>query len=167
MFTAIRTLCAVVALSLPASVLADEVLLTISGAVAANGAANGAETSWTFDRAALQELPGRTVETTTIWTKGVQHFEGVSLDVLLNHVQAKGGVIRAVALNDYAVTIPTSDASPEGPIVAYMRDGAQMSVRDKGPLWIIYPYDANEAYQSEEIYARSIWQLNRLEIVAE
>ncbi|EEE35430.1 oxidoreductase, molybdopterin binding [Rhodobacteraceae bacterium KLH11] len=97
----------------------------------------------------------------------MQSFEGVSLDVLLNHVQAEDGTIRAVALNDYAVTIPTSDAIEGGPIVAYSRNSRAMSVRDKGPLWIIYPYDTNEAYQSEEIYARSIWQLNRLEIVAQ
>ncbi len=163
MLKTLKLLCAVLAISISTSALADDILLTVSGDVGANGDKD----TWTFDRKALEALASRSIDTTTIWTEGTQNFEGVSLDVLLNHVQAKEGTIRAVALNDYAVTIPTSDATEDGPIVAYFRDGKTMSVRDKGPLWIIYPYDANEAYQSEEIYARSIWQLNRLEVVAQ
>lgn len=163
MLKTLKSLCAVLAFSIATWAYADEVLLTVSGDVGSNGNMN----AWTFGRKALEALPSKSIDTTTIWTEGTQSFEGVSLDVLLDHVQAEEGTIRAVALNDYAVTIPTSDATDGGPIVAYLRDGKAMSVRDKGPLWIIYPYDANEAYQSEEIYARSIWQLNRLEIVAQ
>jgi hypothetical protein len=37
-----------------------------------------------------------------------------------------------------------------------------MSLREKGPLWVIYPYDSDPAYRTEETYSRSIWQLNRL-----
>jgi hypothetical protein len=44
-------------------------------------------------------------------------------------------------------------------------DGNAMSVRDKGPLWVIYPYDSDAAYRTEVIYSRSIWQLDRLEVV--
>lgn len=163
MFKTLKSLCVVLVVSLGTSTLADEVILTVSGDVGPNDGQN----IWAFDRKALKALPSQSIETTTIWTEDMQSFEGVSLDVLLNHVQAEDGTIRAVALNDYAVTIPTSDAIEGGPIVAYSRNSRAMSVRDKGPLWIIYPYDTNEAYQSEEIYARSIWQLNRLEIVAQ
>jgi hypothetical protein len=38
-----------------------------------------------------------------------------------------------------------------------------MSIREKGPLWLVYPYDLNKAYQSETIYSRSIWQLVRID----
>lgn len=78
---------------------------------------------------------------------------------------ASGDTIRAVALNDYAVSIPTADAVEGGPIVAYARNGEEMSIRDKGPLWIIYPFDDNETYKTEEYYSRSIWQLDRIELV--
>ena len=46
-----------------------------------------------------------------------------------------------------------------GPIIAYERNGKEMSVRSKGPLWIVYPYDSNPSYKTEAIYSRSIWQL--------
>ncbi|WP_252928140.1 hypothetical protein [Paracoccus sp. 08] len=46
--------------------------------------------------------------------------------------------------------------------MAYLMDDREISVRDKGPLWIVYPYDADRQYQTEVIYSRSIWQLNCL-----
>ena len=46
-----------------------------------------------------------------------------------------------------------------------LRNGGRMSVRDKGPLWIVYPFDSSEEYQAELIYSRSIWQLVRIEVL--
>ncbi|SLN63234.1 Oxidoreductase molybdopterin binding domain protein [Falsiruegeria litorea R37] len=142
---------------------AGEVVLTVSGDV------TRAEQSqdWTFDMDALRALPATTVKTTTIWTEGEQSFTGVSLAILLEHVGAAKGTIQAVALNDYAVKIPTTDAIEDGPVVAYSLNGSEMSVRDRGPLWIIYPFDENETYKSEEYYSRSIWQLDRIKVVAQ
>ncbi|MCA8927267.1 MAG: molybdopterin-dependent oxidoreductase [Alphaproteobacteria bacterium] len=140
-----------------------EVLLTINGAIAGGGD-DGAST---FDRARLEALPRTVFRTTTIWTDGVQTFEGVSLAVLLDAVGAKGTVIRAYALNDYHIDIPVSDAVSGGPIVAYLRNGSPMPRRDKGPLWVVYPYDSNVMYRTESVYARSIWQLDRMEILPE
>jgi len=159
----LKALCTAITLSISSVAFAGEPILSVTGDAAASASGQGK----LFERAELEAMPRTTIETTTIWTDGVQRFEGVSLHDLLNHVGAQSGTIRAVALNDYAVEIPTSDAVEGGPIVAFLRDGQMMSVRDKGPLWIVYPYDANEAYQSEEIYARSIWQLNRLQIEAQ
>jgi len=70
----------------------------------------------------------------------------------------------ASAINDYTIEFPVEDALLEGPMIAYLLDGAPMSVRDKGPLWIVYPYDLNPDFQNEDAYARSIWQLDRIEI---
>ena len=152
----------ITALRAPGAALAD-VILTVSGDVTAPEQSN----AWEFDLSALQALPATSIETTTIWTEGVQSFQGVSLAALMEHVGAAQGTIQAVALNDYAVKIPTTDAVDDGPIVAYSLNGDEMSVRDRGPLWIIYPFDANETYKSEEYYSRSIWQLDRIEVVAQ
>jgi hypothetical protein len=40
-----------------------------------------------------------------------------------------------------------------------------MPLRDKGPLWIVFPFDSATEFQRESIYARSIWQLNRIAVV--
>lgn len=138
-----------------------DVLLTVSGAVTTQNSETGAE----LDFAMLEELERRRVETSTIWTEGKQVFEGVSLSVLVEALGLEGMTLRASAVNDYAVDIPMSDAIEGGPIVAYLLNGAEMSLRDKGPLWIIYPYDENADFRTEVIYSRSIWQLNRIEAI--
>ena len=96
----------------------------------------------TFDLAGLKSLKSETFETTSIWTEGVQSFTGVSLATLMEELGIEDGTPEAKAINDYAVKVPVSDAVEVGPIVAYLLNGEDMSVRDKGPLWIVYPYDA-------------------------
>lgn len=140
----------------------DEVLLTVSGAIAETNTEAGEAV---FDRAMLEGLDPVIVETSTIWTDGVQRFRGVPLVTLLDRLGAEGTILRALALNDYAIEIPVSDAVEGGPIIAFERGGEPMSVRDKGPLWVIYPYDAVPEYKSERIYARSIWQLVSIEVL--
>lgn len=138
-----------------------EVVLTISGNIGQAGPDGTAQ----FDMEMLQALPQRSFETSTIWTEGKASFVGVPLSVLMKRVGAEGSAIRATAINDYAVEIPADSISAQDPIVAYEMDGAAMSRRQKGPLWIVYPYDSDTKYQTEVIYSRSIWQLDRLEIV--
>ncbi|SFC09685.1 molybdopterin-dependent oxidoreductase [Tropicimonas isoalkanivorans] len=140
-----------------------EVVLTVSGNISETNGDGVAR----FDMDMLTALDGRTIDTTTIWTDGDQQFTGVGLDTLLDHLGVEGGTLAATAINDYSVTIPVADATPDGPIIAYKLNGEAMGIRDKGPLWVIYPYDANPDFQSETIYARSIWQLDRIEVMAE
>jgi hypothetical protein len=140
---------------------AGDVILTVSGAVEAKGADGVAR----FDLAGLRALGAREITTSSIWTDGDRTFTGVSLDVFLRHVGATGVTLRAAAANDYMVNIPVSDAVADGPIIAYEIDGEVMGLRDKGPLWMIYPYDAKAEYRTEVIFLRSIWQLDRIEVV--
>ena len=143
----------------PLPVPSGDVVLTITGSIAET---NGDGTA-SFDLPMLQAMGATRIETTTIWTEGLQVFEGIPLSDLIEALGAEGSVIAASALNDYTVEIPLSDAIPGGPILAYAQNGQPLSVRDKGPLWVVYPYDAKPEYQSEVIYARSIWQVKRME----
>lgn len=138
-----------------------EVVLTVSGAIGGHNTDDAAA----FDLAMLQAMESVTVTTTTIWTDGEQRFTGVRLLTLLESLGAGGKAIEANALNDYFTEIPAEDITRDGPIVAYAQNGSLLSVRDKGPLWIVYPYDADSRWRSEVIYARSIWQLNALAVL--
>ncbi|WP_108263536.1 oxidoreductase [Mangrovicoccus ximenensis] len=135
-------------------------VLAIDGAISETNDGSRA----VFDLAMLEALPAASFETSTSWTEGVQSFTGVTLAALMEAVGATGTGLRAAAINDYAVDIPAGDWVAGGPIVAYLRNGETMSIRDKGPLWIIYPFDGNPEYQSEVIYSRSIWQLDRITV---
>lgn len=138
-----------------------EVVLAISGAIAVTNADGRA----VFDREMLEGFDSEAFTTTTIWTEGRHTFVGVPLVDLLAAVGAEGSLLRASAINDYTVEIPVGDAVEGGPIVAYLMDDRPMSVRDKGPLWVVYPFDDVPEYQTETIYSRSIWQLDRIEVV--
>ena len=117
-----------------------------------------------FDTARLMALGVTHVQTTTIWTDGAHDFTGCRMKDIVDYLGLTGGTIKAVALNDYTVDIPVSDAVADGPILAYAMDSAPMSVRAKGPLWIVYPFDDKPEYRSEVIYTRAIWQLERFEV---
>ncbi len=154
---------AILAASLPASAFemrapTNDVLLIISGEITVTNQGDKAA----FDRLMLEELGGDIIVTSTIWTDGVSEFEGVRLSKLVELLGVEKGDLVALAINDYSVKIPITDAYDYEPIIAYKRDGAFMSVRDKGPLWLIYPYDLDPDTNTELIYSRSIWQLDRL-----
>lgn len=115
-----------------------------------------------FDIAALQELGATEIATTTIWTEGVQNFTGIPLTTVLSEVGITEGSVAATAINDYSVDIPLDEISAEYPVIAFHVDGQPMSVRDKGPFWIIYPFDLAPEWRTEVNFSRSIWQLTSL-----
>lgn len=140
---------------LPSALRAEETVLTVSGIGEPRE----------YDRAALADLGAVEMTTSTIWTDGQQSFKGVPLSVILSDLGVTEGTIKARALNDYSIDIPAEEVlGQDWPIIAYLLNGANMSVREKGPLWLVYPYDSDPAYKTEVIYSRSIWQLDRLEI---
>jgi hypothetical protein len=124
-----------------------------------------------FDLEALDALPQVSFETATVWTDEIQSFSGVPVAVLLDEaglseaIGQEGGVLQLAALNDYKVEIPLDEITPELPIVATRIDGETVSVRDKGPYWLVYPYDLDARYRREEIYHRSIWQLAQMTVL--
>ncbi|WPY93123.1 hypothetical protein T8T21_08280 [Limimaricola variabilis] len=123
-----------------------------------------------LDLAALDELEQESFETGTIWTDGESQFSGVPVAAL---IEAAGlselrsdpdAVLEMTALNDYRVRIPLSDIEDRVPIVATRIDGETVSIREKGPFWIVYPYDRGPEYRTEEHYKRSIWQLAQMTV---
>ena len=145
--------------ALPATT--GEPVLTVSGEI---GVSNIGDTA-VFDIDMLRALPSYSYTTSTIWTDGVSTFSGVPLWEVLEIVNAGGSQIYASAINDYSVTIPVDSVTEQVPLIAYELDGEAMPRRQKGPLWIVYPYDHSAEYQSEQVYSRSIWQLDRIEVL--
>ena len=138
-----------------------EPILVVDGSITTTNA----DTTASFDLDMLMALPAATYETTTNWTDGKRSFTGVPLKALLDSLGADGTKIVATALNNYSVEIPIDTITDEAPIVAYHIDGETFSRRDKGPLWIVYPYDSSEDYRTELVFGWSIWQLAKLSIV--
>lgn len=136
-----------------------EVLLTTTGSITAKNVDGALK----LDIDQLAALPQHEFTTATTWTEGTPTFKGVLLKDFIAAIGATGSVIHLTALNDYRVSLPMSDVQDDGPMLAYLMNGQPMSLRDKGPVWLVYPYDQNAKYRTEQTYSRSIWQLDRIE----
>ncbi len=143
-------------LSLPA----DPVILSVGGDIRVTNSGGEAH----FDRAMIEELGLAELRTETPWTEGTQTFQGVTLEHLMDVVGARGTIARAEALNDYAVDIELNLATSSNALIAVKMNGEYMSVRDKGPLWIVFPWGAVSKQHEELFKAQSVWQLRRLDI---
>ncbi|MBV8042800.1 molybdopterin-dependent oxidoreductase [Pluralibacter sp.] len=136
----------------------DKVVLTISGKIGSNGQGEPQK----FSIADLEKMGSETIETTTPWYDGRMRFEGVSFNKLFDKVNAQGQTVKVIALNDYTISVPVDDLKKFNAILAYKRNGNFMPIRDKGPLFIIYPYDSKPELNNQVYYARSAWQVDRI-----
>ncbi|WP_313351318.1 hypothetical protein [Paracoccus sp. (in: a-proteobacteria)] len=112
----------------------------------------------------ITALPWQDISTKTRWTEGVQHFRGP----FLRDVLTSGGMTRSDlagrnllmnALNDFGIVMPADDAWSYDPILAREMNGKLMRVRDKGPLWLVFPRDHRAELQNAVMDERWIWQL--------
>ena len=135
------------------------VILTISGRIEQTNSAAGAQ----FDREMLESIGRASITSRSEVSDVPQVFEGVPLRAVLDRVGARGKAMRATALNDYVSVIPFEDLQFE-PILAMRVDNRVLTIRDKGPLWIVYPRDAHKVLQDTRYDARWVWQLSKLNI---
>ncbi len=167
--TAIFAIALSLLLSLTAALWADDamdmpsgsVILTVSGTIDKTNVDGTAQ----YDMDMLRTFPAMSISTTTIWTDGVHMFTGVPIASLLDSLGTSGSTLRASAINDYTIEIPVDTLTKDYPILAYEMNGETMHRRDKGPLWVIYPFDSDEKYRTSQVFSRSIWQLDRIEVV--
>lgn len=137
-----------------------KVILTISGNIENTNAGDRAE----FDRAMLEALGLSELTVATAWTEGRPTFSGVLGSKILDAVGARGDEAVARAINDYEITIPISDLRRYPILFALKQDGRYMRVRDKGPIWVIYPREAFPELDNEETKQKWIWQLSSIHI---
>ncbi len=137
-----------------------KVVLTVTGKIGAQNSPDGAQ----FDIAMLEALPGRVSAVNTPWYDSKKTFEGPLGSALLDAVGATGQTLRVIALNDYAAEIPVEDFRKHPVILATKLDGKAMAVREKGPIFVIYPFDADPSLFNEKYFNRSVWQVKAIEV---
>lgn len=135
-----------------------KVVLSVSGMIKETNKDGEA----TLDMAMLEAIGTASFTTTTPWYNAPVTFSGVPLAKLLDFLGATGTTLTVYALNDYKTDIPMEDARKFPVILATKRDGAYMPVRDKGPLFIVYPYDSDPALKQQIYFSRSAWQVARM-----
>jgi len=118
-----------------------------------------------LDMAMLEALAQQSFITKTPWFKQPRKFTGPLLRDVLSLVGAQGTTLRMAALNDYRIDVPSDDARRFDVVLARMVDDKPITVRDKGPLFMIYPFDSDAALRNPLYYSRSVWQLKSIDVL--
>ena len=110
------------------------------------------------------------MQQTTVVTKNdyvdeVTTFQGPTLRSVLEEMDvARDATLKMVALNDFSSEVPATDAFEYDVILAVLFNGETMSVRDKGPIWVIYPMDDNPELHDDIYNDRLVWQLRTISV---
>ncbi|QXB97821.1 molybdopterin-binding oxidoreductase [Aeromonas sp. FDAARGOS 1418] len=139
-------------------VLAEEPFFRIAGAGCCNGKGEVVLT-----RAEFEALPQTEVKTGTPWTEGEHLYRGVLLRDLVRIYGLKSQEVKALAVNEYWAALPLEDGEKYPVLVAEKQDGKALTLRNKGPLWVIYPLTDHPELNKELYHSRMVWQLTALE----
>ena len=138
----------------------NQVVLTVTGAIGKTNGAGCAE----FDLDMLEGLGLSRLTTWTPWTEGDIAFEGVWARRLMEAVAARGTQVHATALNGYQYTIPLEDFDRYDVLLATRVNGELMRIRNKGPVWIVYPWSGHPELDDFATREKSVWQLSSLHV---
>jgi len=118
-----------------------------------------------FDMAMLEAVTQHSFTSKTPWFQQPRKFTGPLLRDLLALVGAHGHTLRVAALNDYRIDVPADDSRRFDVMLARLIDERPIAVRDKGPLFMIYPFDSYPALRNALYYSRSVWQLKTIDVL--
>ncbi len=151
LFTAVAALCA-----MPA--FAGAMLTVINPTI-------GPDAMKEFSRSELKELTQTSYRTSTEFTDGLPEFSGpLARDVIASVGVGDATVAVMVAANDYQIEVPIEELMKYDVILATSVDGKRLSLRDKGPIWVMYPRDQHKELQDPAFNGRLIWQMVRIEL---
>lgn len=138
-------------------------LIPISAWAGVTLSVTNAGVPYTYTLEDLEAMNQTTVTTSNDYVEDTTEFTGPLLrDVLASHDIGPTQLIRMKALNDFSVTMPASDAFNYNVILALTQNGNRMHIRDKGPIWVIYPMDEHPELQAENYNSRLVWQLSEI-----
>ena len=117
-----------------------------------------------FTRDDLKAMPRHAIVTRTPWHDTRARFEGVKMSDLFRALGIESGAVIVSGLDGYAAAFPVAEAARFEVILADRKDGKPLTVREKGPLFIIYNYDAAKSRIGDQQMSRSVWQVSSMSL---
>ncbi|WCP69583.1 hypothetical protein LYZ37_16315 [Vibrio tubiashii] len=139
----------------------EEPILWVSGNISETNSLDGVE----LDEAMIFGLEQGTIHTNNHVVEEVVEYRGPTLISLLDYVGARGDTIKVIAWDEYLVTIPVADIKKYGVILATHESGNRMTLDDKGPFFVVFPFTDHAELRNDAYYSLSVWQVR--EIVVE
>jgi hypothetical protein len=114
----------------------------------------------------LAEALGMTEFSTKVVARGggVSKVRGIEISKLLRANDLDGGNLRVTALDGYQMDVPRADVEKYPVLFALEIDGKRLTVREKGPAWVIYPVSGHTELDTPVYEARSVWQIKSVAV---
>ncbi len=121
-----------------------------------------------LDAKALLALPQQRFATKHTWAEQAETFSGPLLQDVLSMACPNTQISRLMlrAINDYSVEMDFNKIRHYKPIIALSVNGKRLSVRNKGPLWIMLPIDEFTELPPRSLDDIMIWQLSDISILS-
>lgn len=127
--------------------------------------AGGATKTIALSSEDIDALPQFTLITENEFVDGPTEFSGpLARDVMALLKNDAAETAKMTAANDYQIEIPRSDFENYDVVFATSMNGRRLSLRDKGPIWVIYPMSQHAELRDAIYNDRLIWQLVRVEL---
>lgn len=120
------------------------------------------------DLSNLDSMPQKKLLTSlpaSLGITGKNEWSGVSLKYIVKNLGAKeDSIIELAALNDYVISIPMKNIDLYDPVLASRLNGNTISVRNKGPLILIYPFDKYREIDTPLYQDYTIWMIHEIRV---
>ena len=114
----------------------------------------------------LSAMPQRSVKAVTPWTEGVVTFSGVPFETLAREFGGDAGRVTLKAINAYKITLEVPELLADEALLAIRMNGRPMPVRDKGPIWLVFPSARRPELAHADNVHRWIWQIDEIDFSA-
>ncbi|WP_279477902.1 oxidoreductase [Aureimonas sp. SK2] len=115
-----------------------------------------------FDAVSFAALPQTHIRTATPWHQDAVDFSGVSAKNLFTAVERRGANAQLIALNDYMVEASIDEVVAADGLFATHQNGVAMPISDKGPIFLLFPFDDRPELRHQAYYSRAVWQLSEV-----
>ncbi|MCC0028935.1 MAG: molybdopterin-dependent oxidoreductase [Brucellaceae bacterium] len=114
-----------------------------------------------FEAVGIAEITTRLVGETETRSQ----VRGPRFDALLDHFGVDGEMVRVSGIDKYAADLPLDELKRYPVLLAYEINGKRLTLRSKGPVWVVYPFDDHPEIEDQLREARSVWQVGEVEVL--
>jgi hypothetical protein len=115
-------------------------------------------------RETIDKLPQKSIKTTNHVESILTLYKGPLFIDLLKAIGANGTKVTVIAWDDYLAEISVSDLTNYPVILATSENGRKLTLEDKGPLFVVFPFTDFPELRNDLYYNKSVWQIRAIEV---
>ncbi|MBB5017505.1 hypothetical protein HNQ59_000774 [Chitinivorax tropicus] len=113
-----------------------------------------------YDDRQLESMPQTGIQTYTQWNPDDVHYEGPKLSHFLKLRHANS--VTVIAANGYVSSLPLADIERYQPILALSGNGRKLTIKEKGPYLIMFPYRQHSELRRVSRENLFVWYVKKI-----